>query len=295
MQVKLHDGNTYVQNVGVIMILRDNAEYIRTYMMPTFDRVENLYPSVKFTYYIMENDSVDETAELLNEFMKGRDGLFFSETLNLTYDGESVEFSRIQRISNVRNQLLNRMRESDCLAGLDWCLFVDSELYFDELILAKMFECKPKAHNIGMVTCKSIALIDRKASDPSVTEEERYVTQNHYYDTYAFVDKEDVLYYPACIYPPCENERCHQKRAEKGKTEWKTQWQVLDVRSAWGGVVLVDARVLEHPRLGWKPLLLKDFASLCEHIYFCDVLQATSGKRIVVCASAECYWKTEGV
>lgn len=293
MHVELHDGVDVVNTVGVVMILRDNEEYIRSYMVPTFGRMEQLYPSVKFKYYIMENDSVDASAELLREFMQGRNGLLISEKLDLQYGGENVHFARIARIAKIRNMLLKRMQNDSCLDDLDWCLFVDSELYFDELILANMFECKPAANNIGMVTCKGIALIDRKLSDTSVQEHERFVTQNHYYDTYAFVGADNVMHYPACINPDCERERCHALRGDT--VPWQAKGDVLDVRSAWGGVVLIQAAALQHPAVGWKPLLLKDFASLCEHVYFCDVLSATSGKRIVICTSAECYWKTDGV
>lgn len=296
MQVGLHDGRSEVTSLGVVMILRDNADYTRTFMIPTFTRIEKLYPSVQFSYFIMENDSKDDTPELLRDFMKDRKGLLVSEKLDLAYEGENVNFARIARIAHVRNMLLRRMHKDGCLRDLDWCLFVDSELYFDELIIANMFASQPKVNNIGMVTCKAISLIDRKLSDSSVQEHERFVTQNHYYDTYAFVDAENIMYYPACVFPHCERERCHVLRgSDLDALPWKPDSKLVDVRSAWGGVVLIDARALEHPAIGWKPLLLKDFASLCEHIYFCDVLSATSGKRIVVCNSAECYWKTDGV
>lgn len=286
----LYDGQKEIRSIGVVLMLRDNADYIRDYLSKTIPRMERLYTQCQFEYYIFENDSVDDTVGLIADFMKTRKGMFFTEKLGLETGGlRGVEFARIVRISKVRNMLWERIRNAGCIQKHDWFLFLDSELYFDELVLSLMMSWEPAKNNIGMLTCKSLAIIDRKDNEPDVSDKYRYVTHNHYYDTFAFTDINNRMHYPSCVNPACIREECLNDRMNK-TFRWRDD-SVMDVRSAWAGVVMIDARILEHPAICWKPLLIKGMSSLSEHAYFCDVLAATSGKRIVVCPNTECYWK----
>jgi hypothetical protein len=278
----LHDGVDQVTSVGVVMLMRNNAEFIREYVLTgVFDRIDRLYPSCTFVYYLCENDSTDDTGELIDTLSQRKNTFVFRDNLPecQSFEEGEVSFELIQRIATVRNHFMNRIKHAPTFSSHQWLWFLDTDVYIDETCLAELMQHKPKLHNIGMLTCNSIDVF--KDTDGGV------FTNNHYYDTYPFIDTNNVHHYPKCIFPKCTN--CNTKMDSEAKLPL-----VMDVRSAWGGCVLIDAHVFQCPRVKWLPtnLVTNDFC-LCEHIYFCDSLTASTGKRIVVCTDVTCYYKVD--
>jgi len=276
--VTLHDGAEEVTTIGVMLWYRNNADYIRKFVKPFFDRVEALYTYVEFKYFIMENDSTDDTSKELTEFMHDREGFLVSENLGLNDIAGGVSFDRINRMAYIRNYLLQRVRQH--IPELQWVLVLDSDVYIDELIIRDMIESKPKLNNIGMMCANGVAVYmqDGQTEIPD--------TFMHYYDSFAFVDKNDMSYHPLCASSQCISSVCNAEIPQR--LDFKGQ---IDVRSAWGGCVMIDARVFDHPRVEWKSMLITPKRSICEHVYFCDSIHISSGKRIVVCGDVYAYYQ----
>ena len=288
MKVSLHDGEKKVRTIAIVLYLRNTGEYLRTFLIPTLTKFENIYDCT-FYYYIFENDSIDDTVSLLQEFMSNRKGIFITKKLNLNSICNGEHISRIRRMAYIRNLLLNNIRGE--LIKHDWCLFIDADIYFDNNILVELMSKIPKARNIGMLTCNSNQLT--KIIRHSYTGEERisYENYNHYYDTFACITKEDIFNYPNCISADCKHESCkykqsmnkHMKRLKSDDSD------PLDVRSAWGGFVLIDASVFRYPNIRWKTHNI-DTSAICEHVYLCDMIHGITNKRIVICGDISCYW-----
>lgn len=282
MEVALHDGIQPVNSIGVVLMLRNNEKWIRKYLLTgVFDRVQKLYPTCEFVYYVCENDSTDDTPNLIHTFMEGRKGHIFTGHIDHPFDESATEwrYERIGRLAFIRNHFMAKIKTTETFQDHQWMLFIDSDLYFDELVLKTLFAHQPSKHNIGVLTCKSLEMYNTK-------EIEEVYTAKHYYDTFAFVDINDHLSYPVCVMHDCE--MCTKDRHPK-TTLITDEDKLVDVRSAWAGFALVDATVFQHDGVKWRTIRMKNELSTCEHIYFCDMITAITGKRIVVCTDAECY------
>lgn len=131
----------------------------------------------------------------------------------------NIGFERIQRICTVRNYLLEKVRPY--LVECQWVLCLDSDVYIDELNIKFMLDKLPKKHNIGMITTNGIVIHipeeTKEADDdgwvkytstPPKKKESFPVTFAHYYDTFAFVDKNDDHYHPYCASSQCISNEC---------------------------------------------------------------------------------------
>ena len=220
---------------------------------------------------------------LINNFMKHRKGIFITKKLNLNTISNGSHISRIQRMVYVRNLLLDAIRHE--LIKHDWCLFIDADIYFENSVLIKLLSKKPRLHNVGMLTCNTTEV--HKVNDT-------YDSDDHYYDTFACVSNEDIFNYPNCISADCKHPTCKYKQSHYPHLTCinKTNPIPLDVRSAWGGCVLIHASIFRYPNVRWKTMNLGDQA-ICEHIYLCDMIHGITSNRIVICGDITCYWVVE--
>lgn len=279
---RLYDGASEVTSMGVVMLLKNNANYVRNYLLSgVFDRVSALYPGCHFVYYFCENDSTDDTQQLLQTLAEGKDAHVLCEHIETPYDDykeADTSYSRTYRIAYIRNYFMDKIKDLPSFSAHSWVLFVDTDIYFDELSIRSMFSYSPTDNNIGMMTCRSISLMKASGS---------IYTDYHYYDTYAFIDNKDTMYYPRCIMPNCQT--CKESKSDDVVKRELIDKSIVDVRSAWGGFVLVNAHVFKHRGIVWKPLNVCANTSLCEHVHFCDALRAVTNTRIVLCMDVECY------
>lgn len=280
-----------VHSIGVLLFIRNNGLYLQNHLFPMLQKIEALYSTVSFSYYIFENDSTDNSKEVVQQFMDTRQGSCYTEQLHLNCIGSGTSFARIQRIAHVRNMLLGRVR--DRLSQHQWCWFIDSDIFFDEHTLQQMFDKHPGSQNIGMMGCVSIELAMNDGTLKDVPKDVPYLTQNHYYDTFAYTSIDDIVPYPACLFPECVMVECKKYRKSNPDKSWNMRQPFLDVRSAWGGFVLIEAEILCHPGVSWKPLCIHGGNSVCEHVYFCDVIKASTQKRIVIVSDVNVYWMKE--
>lgn len=288
MSSTLHDGEHDVRSIGVFLYMRNNEQYLVNHLIPLLNAVEQKHKDIQFHYYVMENDSTDDTKRILSEFMQDRNGVFICENLQLNNLTDGTTFARVQRIAYIRNYLLNRVR--DKLKNHDWCWFIDSNLHFEPEWLSNMFAHKPASDNIGMLGCTSLELQKNDGKMKDVPVDVPFVTMHHYYDTYALVNSDDILTYPACLFPECVRPECVGYREKNPGSTWNVNDKVIDMRCVWGGLVLIRSDILQNESVSWKPLGIMHENSLCEHIYFCDVVKAISKKRICIITDVFAYW-----
>ena len=109
--------------IGLLATLRDEAPALPRFFRLLEDlevdsRVERLFCS----FY--ENDSSDDTPELLAEWLKGRPGVLQSERLGVPRL-RGREISRTIRMAEARNKALNGFAEE----RLDWLVVIDADLH----------------------------------------------------------------------------------------------------------------------------------------------------------------------
>ena len=176
----------------VIALFRDNADYL-PHAFARFEAWERAGLPVR--YYFLENDSTDDTAPLLAEFMRHRRGRLTSRQLAIRYERarSGQNYDRIMPLAKMRNFATDTAMADAPLAAGEWTLLLDSEIYFPEDVLSRIFAARardPMPDSIGMLTCYTQQLFPPEqmlvgTPAPGIPG---FVIADHYFDTYAFQD-----------------------------------------------------------------------------------------------------------
>lgn len=291
MSISIHDGLNKVSGISIMCLVKDNAEWLR-YAFQRFEAMEQIY-DVQFHYFFFENNSKDKTHDIITHFLqqKQRKGSLLSDNLP-PYKNFGTNYERVQRLSDLRNRLLQSIRP----LPTEWTLMIDSQIYFNVESLAQLFACLPAQQQYAMVTPYSTELFSSKmlqSGNPSLNlPDNKFFSVNHYYDSFAFVDLQDHNYWPNCNFIACK--KCKETRKADPEKMIPVTQDIIPVRSAFGGFAIVDNTVLNDERVMWKTLDLFDKYSICEHVAFCDSIRNVSGKQIVVMQKVQnIHWVKE--
>jgi len=280
MQTELMESGLPVRKISVVWLCRNNQNYL-PYLFDTLAGIEKAY-RCEFEYFIAENGSTDNTCKLLSDFLYSREG----RIITLGNTAKLDQLSRIERIARLRNMLLDSIRPLTS----DWVLLLDTDIYFECGVLADLFALSPSDRKIGMLC----AYGTEGFPDSDGTG---WRTQFHYYDTYAFLADDNRLHWPSCVFEKCE--KCSSQIPDVPRI--KTTGTV-EVRSAFGGLALINSQALNHAQVRWETVPLSENTDikwegipqgemlLCEHIYFCKMLRQTSGLSVAVACDVPVYW-----
>ncbi len=149
--------------LSVCAIFRNNQKYLETFFIPTFKNMEKMYPSIKFHYYLYENDSIDETPTLVTSL----GGI--SEKLNKPTNKRDTSKTRLDAIAAARDRLLSQRPFKG-----EWCMFIDSDIIFSPNILSRFMAREIPDNTVGL-SCNG--------KDSKQCKHHRGC--RHYYDTLA--------------------------------------------------------------------------------------------------------------
>lgn len=278
-KMNIFDGINQVKSISILCLVKDNEKWLK-YAFDRFCNMEKQY-NVNFSYFFFENNSKDNSREMLQSFVSSRSGIVFTDTLP-PFKNLGVNYERINRLAGLRNRLLDSVRP----LTTDWTLFIDTDIYFGIDSIARLFATEPAKNDIVMVTpyAKEIytgKTVKKQNKGLSGVDDSTIFTVNHYYDTFAFVDMQDKNFWPNCNFQACK--RCADVRTLADKTSLiPASQEVVDVRSAFGGFSIIQSQYLNESDVRWRTIDLFGKYAICEHIAFCDTLRLKSGKRVVV-------------
>lgn len=114
--------------ISIFSLFRDSEPTV----YQCLKQLEELEKNTKFDffYYFYENDSVDDTANILSHWMSNRKGKFLSEKLEKPKFGSTLQAERMILMSEVRNKM-----QALCQEETDYSLVFDSDLIFDSNII----------------------------------------------------------------------------------------------------------------------------------------------------------------
>ena len=195
-------------------------------------------------------------------------------------------FDRINTLARLRNKLLN------CITPLpedEWCLFVDSNLYFKQDIIREVFSQNiTDTDAVGMMCVYTQQLLLPEYHLKNATEP---VLMNHFYDTYSMLDTQNRSFYPLCAFEKCpictKYQTTDLERIPKDRA-------VVELNSCFGGFVFIKSEILNDERIRWDTILHDSAADkcICEHFLFCDRLRNVTGKRIVMLQNVDTLYRT---
>ena len=292
LKASLFNGERQIKYINVYGMFRNNEKYIE-FLTKTFETIESKY-DILFKYFFIENNSTDRTKEYLKSFITSRKGsklLSFKLKQDYKNVGDGRNFERISTLASIRNKLVDQCTP---IEDVDWCLFIDSNIFFPEDILEKVFSPKKVEkvkidQSIGMVT-----LYTQQLFIPEIHKinSDKPVLLGHYYDTYPFVDKTFRSHYPNCPFEKCK--LCKQRSRGMNRELIRETETVVDVKSCFGGFVFILPEILNDKRIRWGTVsyeVEKD-ECLCEHILFCERLRLLTDKRIVILQDVDTLYRT---
>uniref|UniRef100_A0A6C0F5T2 Glycosyltransferase 2-like domain-containing protein n=1 Tax=viral metagenome TaxID=1070528 RepID=A0A6C0F5T2_9ZZZZ len=114
----------------IFLCVRDNSDTL----LDTFKCFEECEKAgFEFTYYIYENDSVDETAKIVTNFMKNKKGIFKSDKLN------TKKFNHVTSKDRIKNMVLYRNNcKNLCNNFNKYAIVIDTNITFSIETLLKI-------------------------------------------------------------------------------------------------------------------------------------------------------------
>ena len=286
---ELYDGSVRVDKIAIICMFKNNETYLKEFFFDMVDEFERTYESTSFEYYVIENNSTDNTRGLLKEFFKRKSTksklLLFNMQQDYRNIGDGKNYERLFNLAKIRNKLIDNIVP----LSADWCLFIDSNIYFKKDILHRCFQYSPSENNIGMLIPYTQQLfIPDIHKIPNLTKP---TLLNHYYDTFSFYDTNNKTFWPYCAFEKCK--LCNRSTCVD-RTPIPTEQPVVDVASAFSGFCLIKTDIINNKAIRWDTLsyeVSKD-ESVCEHFLFCYMMRKLTNKRIVVLQDVDNLYRT---
>lgn len=290
MKTILHDGISQITKISVICMFKNNEGYLKNFFFSMVEKLESKY-DILFEYFVIENNSQDNTRTLLKDFFKKKSTksklLLFNSTKEVFTGGDGKQHERINNISEIRNKLVNTITP----LVSQWCLFVDSNIHFKEDILERMFSYEPSKNNIGMLTPYTQQLFMPEVHKNTFPNLEKPTLLGHYYDTFSFYDIERKNMWPLCGFAKCK--LCSNKTL-KNRNKVSDSDEIVDVTSCFGGFALIHTDIINNKVIRWDTLshTMESDESICEHFLFCYLLNKMTNKRIVILQKIDDVFRT---
>ena len=156
---------TQKEIINLFMCVRDNEEDL-SYTLSKLKKLERKNEEYDFYYYILENDSKDDTPHMVIDFFTYSKGKYRIEKSEKKKWGAVVDNQRIHDMAKYRNMMLelcNTWEQSK------YSFVIDTEITFDDEIINHMTSLMEKYKDFVMITPFGTVNNSMK-----------------YYDTYAF-------------------------------------------------------------------------------------------------------------
>lgn len=208
-------------------------------MPKLFSQLEDIesIDDLEISYYFYENDSTDNTASILSDWLKNRKGKLRSENLDSFKFGRSPSRARMAQMCYCRN-----LGKDLCEDYGDISMVFDSDIEFSKQTFLNMSSFLEANKQAVMVT-------------PNVVQEIADYTLNKksesYYDIYPFRDRwgNNGLYFSSCPFIDKRDQR-----------DWELG-EPIEALSAFGGFSLIKPEAFQQVK--WS----SDFH--CDHVNMC--------------------------
>ena len=227
---------THNKKVSVFCLWRDSTKTISR----SLDQLEDLesLSGFDFSYYFYENDSVDNTVEILDEWLSSRSGELKSENLQMQKFGRTTDPKRMKFLCRCRNESKKLARDNES----DYSLLIDSDIKFDKDNLLRQINTLNTSENAVMVTANSRQNIEDLTFG---------CCSDSYYDSYAFKDRHgnQGLYWSDC--PSYKSD---------DQFNWKLGKPIITM-SSFGGFAVIKSEVFN--KVKWSADVHCDHVNMC--------------------------------
>lgn len=224
--------------ISIFSLFRDSEKNLDAF----FEQIKRVEDSTdaEFEYFFYENDSKDNTANKINEWMKQKSGKFFSENVNEKSHGSTLEPDRMIKMARIRNKMANLGKP----VTSDYSVVIDSDLIFDGEIINNFL--KHKDLNFSMLTPNVRQTVPCKMGGNSETS---------YYDSLSLFDLE---------WNHCMTWSGNPFYEDDDRNKFESQ-QPIKVNRSFGGFVFIKSKYFNQVEWASNGNL--------EHWHFCDRLR----------------------
>ena len=173
--------------ISILGLWRDSSETAHR----TLQNLQNIVqenPDIEFDFFFYENDSKDNTKEILDNWIINFNGKTFSENHNLPKFGSVINITRLVLLSFYRNRL-----KELCFDNLDseYTLLIDTDIIFDNSHFLSLLK------NIKELNAAMVIANTRQNAFPDLMLKE---TNDTFYDAFALRDRfnNQSIYFTNC-------------------------------------------------------------------------------------------------
>jgi hypothetical protein len=227
------------EKISVFCIWRDSEKSIHK-TLKQLESLESL-ETFSFSFYFYENDSSDNTVEILSNWMSSRNGKILSENLGAKKFGSVEDPERMIFLCECRNKCKDLANENDS----SYSLLIDSDVEFSKENLLLQLKDLETLENAAMVTSNV------RQNIPDLTFGE---SQDSYYDVYAFRDKRghNGIYFSDC-----------PSYIKEDQLKWKLSLPIVTM-SSFGGFALIKSDIFN--KVKWSADINCDHVNMCYDI-----------------------------
>jgi hypothetical protein len=223
--------------ISVTGLWRDSESYI----LESLKNIESLssIPNIDFDFYFYENDSKDNTKNILDKWISNKKGKVNSEILNFPKYGSVVDIQRLILLSYYRNKLLSMINTTDS----DYVLMIDTDISFTKNDFLELLNTFQKIDNSVMAVANT--------RQPQINDFMLNETSDSFYDVFALRDKynNNGLYFTNC-----------PLMLKQDREKWENE-EPIRILSGFSGFSLIKTEVLKKCR--WST------SYHSEHVNFC--------------------------
>ena len=161
--------------ISIFSLFRDSEDSIHN-CLGNLEKIEQ-QTDASFKYFFYENDSTDQTVDILSQWMENRHGKFLSEKLNAPKFGSTLQKERMLLLSDVRN----KMAALDQTKDSEFSVIFDSDVNFKPHIINDFLKLKDL--NFSMLTSNIRQDVPCKMGSGS---------KDSYYDSSILYDKDGM-------------------------------------------------------------------------------------------------------
>ena len=230
--------------IAVIALWRDSSQYLTASLRQLEKQEETLLSKYRFFYSFYENDSVDNTPQLLNKWINTHYGVFLSEKRNDPKWKSVPSIRRTKLMAEYRNLAFKGLNK----INFDYLFVLDTDIILEDKLISKMINILDLNPAIGMITPNTIQNV------PDAYHNESNCS---YYDSWALKDIEgnNGLSYSSNPFLLCED-----------RDLWSSGLRV-NVNSAFGGAALIRGNLFHKSNIRWSG------ENGCEHWNFCEQIR----------------------
>jgi hypothetical protein len=254
-----------MKTLAVLSLWRDSESYIKN-SLAQFEAMESTLwkQGIKTIYSFFENDSTDETPQLLQSWLRDRMGFVISECIGAPKWGSVASLERVSYQARYRNMALQLLNSH---YNFDYLLVADSDVIWEPSLITGMIERLDSNKTWGMVspnTTQNVRDFIEDTNRPSYFDSwsllDSYGTQCMTFAANPFLTKEDRTTWDAGKPVSC-NSAFGSIAMVKEEALDEVEWDVIDGVEHWEfckGIRLNGYLVIADPSLQAKVIHKKE-------------------------------------